>query len=171
MINSNASRLQELYARIHATFREKPHSPAHHAACEEFRTHYDALAFPGGLRLELERLKRLDLEMIEPAVQFLEEDPWYQRSGYIKEEMLRRLKHAPLSRDQRFRLASLVVRSMVGGAARVFIHYSRLAPVLGVSSIVSTAAGLGSSDDAEHRRRATHIIAVLKTRGVTVPDR
>src|SRR4051794_17207085 len=93
VIAAHASRLRELHDAVHRCFREQPHGPAHRAACAEFHARYDALAFPGGLRDGLRRLKELDAGAVEAAIQFLEEDPWFYRSGYVKEEIAGRLKH------------------------------------------------------------------------------
>jgi hypothetical protein len=92
-IASNAQRIRQLYQRINETFQDKPHGPEHHAACKQFHE-YDLLAFPGGLEAGLERLKHPDLEIVEATVQFLEADPRFLRSGYIKETLLRRLNQA-----------------------------------------------------------------------------
>src|SRR5437868_5972807 len=49
------------------------------------------LAFPGGLGHELRLLENGDLRAIELAVCFLEADPWFFRSGYIKADLIKQL--------------------------------------------------------------------------------
>lgn len=50
-------------------------------ACRQFHLSYDQLAFPGGLGESMRRLIEKDPVTIESAVQFLEADPMFFRSG------------------------------------------------------------------------------------------
>jgi hypothetical protein len=162
MIAEHAARLRAMHAEIHRTFRLRPHGPDHHTACGAFHAGYDALAWPGGLRSGLGKLGRLEPEAVEVAVQFLEEDPWFYRSGYVKEEVVRRLKHAPLTPKQLARLASVVSRSLTRGTGRLARHVARLAPLLASSpDFVRGVESQAGSDDAEVRRRAGHVLRVL----------
>jgi hypothetical protein len=171
IITENAARLRELHHEIHRTFRLGPHGPDHHAACRRFHESYDALAFPGGLTLGLDRLKRLERLTVEMAVRFLEEDPWFHRSGYIKEVIVRRLKHAPLTEPQRYRLASVLLRSIVKGTGRVARHLARLAPMVTSPTFANEIAVNAESDKAEIRRRVKHILQILNsTRGIVPHD-
>ena len=72
---------------------------------------YDQLAFPGGLELGLALLVAGDAKVIESAVTFLEVDPLFHRSGYIKADLLRHLKKVQLSEDQKSRLRRVVIAS------------------------------------------------------------
>ena len=64
---------------------------------------YKVLAFPGGLDGADERILAGDLEAMEAAVCFIECRPYYFRSGYMYQGFLRKLKHAPLTADQKVR--------------------------------------------------------------------
>jgi hypothetical protein len=81
--------------RIKSTYAQRSNSEAPHAAyseaCATFHSFYDQLAFPGGLERGLELLKAHDPSTIETAVSFLEADPWFHRSGFIKADLLRLL--------------------------------------------------------------------------------
>jgi hypothetical protein len=162
-IASNAARLRHLHDRIDTTFREQPHGPEHRAACDEFHREYDSLAFPGGLAAGLKQLKNNNPEVIEAALQFMVEDPRFFRSGYIKEEILRRLKHCDLSNQQQSRIAMLIVRSMDGGGRREFEGYSRLARRIHPPSLIAAAQTRLSSRNLEIVRRAKAVLHVLKS--------
>lgn len=129
-IERNAERLRVLHLEIHKTFQERPHGKAHQAACEAFHDAFDQLAFPGGLANGLEKLKARDPDTIEDALQFLECDPFFHRSGYIKEKLIRRLKHCELTEPQRKRAINLILRGIDRGFGKEFWEYSRLAGVL-----------------------------------------
>lgn len=138
-ILKNAATLREMHDAIERSYAKQPHGPDHATACSTFHANYDRLAFPGGLNDGLERLKQLRPDAVETAIQFLEADPWFHRSGYIKEEILRRLKHPEFSESQRKRLTSLVVQSLRSGTDRVFHYFKNLAPFLDRGVIRSTA--------------------------------
>jgi hypothetical protein len=160
-IACNAERIRQLYERIEETFREKPHSPEHLAACEQFHNEYDSLAFPGGLKAALERLKRPDKKLVETAVQFLEADPRFFRSGYIKETLLRRLKHCPLTEQQQLRVSRLIIRSMDAGGRKEFQGYSRLARTIHPPKLLDAVALRLQSSNPEQVRRAKAVQHIL----------
>lgn len=166
-IEKNALRIRELYADIDSTFHKQPHGPEHHAACARFHAEYDALAFPGGLNQGMKRLKAGDGEAIETALQFLEADARFFRSGYIKEEILRRLKHCDLSSIQKHRLARLILRSIDHGGLREFRGYSRLSPIVFSAQLLDAIQARLPSDH-ETARRAADVLHVLRSQGVIV---
>ncbi|MFK2903744.1 hypothetical protein ISP17_07200 [Dyella ginsengisoli] len=110
-IRRNADEIARLHARIRETVRERDQSEAKRQlwqrACQEFHTRYDQLAFPGGLAGAFERLAAGDPETMETAICFVELRPYFLRSGYLFEKLLRRAGHAPLSDAQAARLESV----------------------------------------------------------------
>jgi hypothetical protein len=165
-IAENAKKLRELQKRIHETFRLKPHGAEHHAACRDFDEHYDALAFPGGLYDVLKRLKDHDTTIVDDIISFLREDPQYFRSGYHKEEMLRRLKGFDLTTSQKNSLASLIIRSVENGPRRVFSAYAKLAAKLDLPAMEESIVQFSKSKNAEVGRRSRHILDILKARKI-----
>lgn len=162
-IRRNASRLQELKARIDETFRAKPHGEAHHAACAVFHGEYDGLAFPGGLGGGLPKLKGGNVETVEAAIQFLEVGPRFHRSGYIAEDILRHLKHVELTRRQRERLLPIILASLEGGGRRQFHSCAKLAGRIQDKRIEAKARELLTSVNAETKRRAGVVIDIMRS--------
>lgn len=160
-ISENAARLRAMYAEIERSFSEQPHGAAHTAACAAYHRAYDGLAFPGGLEHFRQRLKRLEPDAVEEAIEFLEADPWFNCSGYIKEEIVRRLKQVALTDRQLNRLASVVRRSLTVGTRRTSRHLARLAPIVDSPSFRKGIESLATSSD-EARHRAKHIEDVLR---------
>lgn len=162
-ISANANKLAQLYRRVKEEFAKKPHGEKHRAACEEFHRDYDLLAFPGGLRAGLKRMKECDSEIVEMSIVFLEVDPMFFGSGYIKEAILRRLKRCLLNEDQRVRLIKIIVRSMDAGGRREFRGYSRLAAVIHSNLLAREVKARLNSSKAEVVRRANAIQHIWRT--------
>jgi hypothetical protein len=100
---TSAKRISEMHARIHETFKERSTPRGRRVwedACAEFHSSYDALAFPGGYGTALVRLEQGDVEAIEAALVFLEVRPYFFRSGYMRETLMRRLKHVVMNEKQ-----------------------------------------------------------------------
>ena len=165
LISQNAARIRSLDDEVHRTFREQPHGPAHHAACAAFHGSYDELAFPGGLKDGLSRLKQLEPQAVQTAVQFLEVDPWFFRSGYIKQEIIRRLKHAPLTRDQFASLRSIVLRSVRAKWAGLARRFATLAPVVDSPEFRQEIEAAAVSTDRSVQIRARQVLHVLRSAG------
>jgi hypothetical protein len=109
---ANAEEIRRLNARIDETVRLRDRSPEDHRiwelACQAFHSRYDALAFPGGYAGALERIAAGEPGAIEAALCFLEVRPYFFRSGYMYKDILRKTKHAALSKPQMARFASVV---------------------------------------------------------------
>ena len=68
-----------------------------------------------------------DRESIDELITFLEIDPFYHRSGYLKEHLTKIIKQAPrTSRDNR-RLRRVIWNHLAGPNRREFHYYRRLA--------------------------------------------
>ena len=108
LIKSNGEEIARLHARVHETFAQRDRGPDKRKewerACEIFHSRYNELAFPGGFNDALERIAAGEAEAMEAAICFLELRPYFFRSGYMFESILRRAKRAPLSREQTTRL-------------------------------------------------------------------
>jgi len=123
----HAKRLTVLIDKITETSKNKNTNPtAWRIACDDFRSQYNMLAFPGGLDEGLAALKNHDLSAIMIAIEFLKADPYYHRSGYNKKKILHLLKNAPLEPQQINDLQDILVKSLkIKGP--FYLEYCRLA--------------------------------------------
>jgi len=133
LIQHNAKKICELHDMVHTTYRRMREGQdakgEWHEACRRFHEDYDQLAFPGGITEGMRRLAEHELGAIESAVVFLEVDPFFFRSGYIKEDLLERLRWVPLDEDQKMHLQQVIVaRIRDPKNRREFRRYCRLAP-------------------------------------------
>lgn len=97
-----------MHSRVHEAFAQRDRSPEKRheweRACEVFHSRYNDLAFPGGFDGALDRIVAGDPESMEAAICFLELRPYFFRSGYMFQSILRKAKRAPLSQEQVARL-------------------------------------------------------------------
>ena len=70
---------------------------------------------------------------IEAALAFLEADPYFFGSGYLKEKVLHALKRAPWNRSDETQLKIIILRALEGRYKREFAFYARLIPRLRTS--------------------------------------
>jgi hypothetical protein len=103
-----AKEVSRLHARIHETFKTRGESHQHlevwSSACAEFHARYNELAFPGGFEGVEARIVAGDEETIESALCFLELRPYFFRSGYMYQNLLRKMKRAQVTKLQAERL-------------------------------------------------------------------
>lgn len=130
-ILKNAQMLVQKNELIHKTFKNRDKNRhAWENACKDFHDSYDALAFPDGLAKELELLKTGNLHAISSAIIYLEADPYFHRSGYIKQKLVRLLKKSPLTHDQKEQLREVIIKAIHENGRREFVEYCRLARVI-----------------------------------------
>ncbi|NLR99172.1 hypothetical protein HGP17_20320 [Rhizobium sp. P38BS-XIX] len=104
-------------------------SPRTHELVERFQSAVEA-AYPPGFWEHYDRLKGGDARGVEMAIEFLEADPWFFRSGYIKANLARFLKRVPLSKRQVRRLESVLLKIVDERNTEEFRNYCRLARVI-----------------------------------------
>lgn len=173
LIHEHASRLRDLHAEVRRTFRLRDRDPAGRhawaAACRQFQTEYDRLAFPGGFQSALRKLRSLEPGTVDRAVDFLAADPWFFRSGYLKGELIRSLKRAPLTARQRERLRHIIVARVQGPGRREFRSYCRLAPVVATPTFVARLQDLARSPESLIARHAQWVLAAVVREGGRYP--
>ena len=84
--------------------------------------------YPPGFDDEMERLRAGKASGVEAGIRFLEADPWFDGSGYMKEGVTRWLRRLILSPQQEDRLRRVVLRVFDHpDARREHMYYVRLA--------------------------------------------
>jgi hypothetical protein len=114
LMGENAAEITRLQLRVHETVKKRG-ANAHgrlewQNACAEFHSRYNDLAFPGGCEGAVERILNGDPFAMEAAVCFLEQRPYFFRSGYMFQRILQKAKRAPLTPEQLRRLNAVIVR-------------------------------------------------------------
>jgi len=156
------TRLAALNRRFCETVEQR--SDDYASARDAFFNLFDQLAFPGGLAKRLQELSQQNPEAVEDSICFLEVDPSFFRSGYIKEKILHRLRHCPITPGQHKRLMQCILRSIERGPRRVFAAYARAAGAHPTAALLAAIEFRLDSPDAEVRRRSSHLLAVTRSR-------
>lgn len=166
LIQRNAQELRQLHEAIHRTYRARTLSKANAAAwtqaCEAFHSNYDRLAFPGGLTRAYELLKKLDAAVIEAAIAFLEADPYFFRSGYVKADLVRAVSKFPLTPKQQTRLQRVIIDRIKGPTRREFRRYCNLAPHVSTHAFEKEVERLGDAPDQVTARNASWVLEALR---------
>jgi hypothetical protein len=108
-----------------------------------------------------ERLRAGDPATVEDAIVFLETDPWFFRSGYLKERVIGALKRAPFSSGQRERLRHTIVGVCRGRNRREFRDYCGLAVAVWTREFEETIRAEASAHDLESRGKFSYLLKYL----------
>jgi len=128
-----------LHQRIHSTFAKRHESARAWKEWEEATSAWHARRYPteklweAGFLADLRASRR---SAIEDAILYLEVDPWYFRSGYLKTRLIRGLKSADLTSRDRRRLVNVVWNVAAGKNRREFRNYCSLAVVIGEADLL-----------------------------------
>jgi hypothetical protein len=162
----NATKISELHQAVLNTLKYRDKGPEYkrkwQEAAKQFQDNYDSLAFPGGLTYQEELLRQNDSEAIEGAIKFLEADPWFYRSGYIKEKFSRLLKRVSLTHEQSVRLRKVLLAKVDTETGREFRSYCRLARVIETQAFRQELEERLQSLDEGVVLRAKWMLAALK---------
>jgi hypothetical protein len=161
-ILDGAARLRELDDTINREQHKR--NDEWRRACAEFHRSYDSLAFPGGLERHLKELKIGDTDAVELAVTFLEVDAMFRRSGYIKEEIIQRLKKAALSPKQIERLEDAILHVVDDRDCREFRRFCQLARQVGTPELVRELHSRAKGAHADVSRRAKWVLDAMDGR-------
>jgi hypothetical protein len=115
-------------------------------------------------------LKAGDPRAVEPAIVFLEADPWCFRSGYLKERLARYLPRNVLTIQQRERLEVVLVNAVDAGDRREFKQYCKLARRVATSRLQRPLRSRLHEGDPDVARRALLMLAALRSPRFTDAD-
>ena len=88
-----------------------------------------------------------DAEAKESTIKFLEFDPYYYRSGYIKSKLLVRLKHIKLTASEIRRLQKVVCNAIISRQPKCeFKYYARLLKNIGTPEFRAKLQNLSVPD-------------------------
>lgn len=118
-------------------------------------------ALPEGFDQAYQQVKAGDPAGAELLIEFLEADPRFFRSGYLKADAVQYLKRVGLTETQRERLRKVVVKVVASRDGRELRRYCHLATVLDAPAFRDELQRLAASSDAGARRRASWVLAAL----------
>ena len=118
-------------------------------------------AFKPGFWDAFERLSRGDAAGIEVAVAFLEADPWFYRTGYVKTKLIRYIKSPMLTHTDKERLANVVLSVVDKRDDRDFRAYCRLACKVDSPELRDQLAHLLKAENRNIQRRARWVLEAL----------
>jgi len=155
--SEQTGQIERLRARISELVVTRSRSPidrkAWERACAEFHEAFHELSFPGGPSMWTD-LVAGGPDGIEAAVQFLESNPYFFRSGYMQQETWHRLKRAPLTAKQARRLDLVAIEYLSRPIRREFWDMVRYARLRGTDALWSDLRELLTSEDRSLRTRA-----------------
>jgi len=112
LVKKNSAEIERLRRRIDETCRVRSRSrmdrDAWSQACVDFHGAFGELAFPGGEPMWSSFIAG-EHAGIEAAIVFLEADPYFFRSGYLKQQLWHRLKRFPLTGEQSLRVEAVAL--------------------------------------------------------------
>ena len=132
----------------------------------ELMEHLETLAIPGGLTHTLNSLKNSDQDAIEMAIAFLQADPDFYRSGYVKEQLLVLLKKVPLSKEHRATLQEILLDKITRKSGREYTDYCKLARVIQDDQFKKKVEDiLTSTDNSIYKEKAKIMLDMMSSQG------
>ena len=116
------------------------------------------------------RLGRSDPESIEAALTFLEQDPYFFRSGYARERVARALTHAELTPAQKVRARTVVLSTVDGQRHCPLPGAGRLARAVADNSLRRELRARLHHRETAVARRALRMVVNVRSPGLTADD-
>jgi len=98
----------------------------------------------------------------DDALVFLEVDPWFFRSGYLKEKIVRALKQADLTMSEIERVNGILVTVVDSRKRREFREFCRLAVKVATPTLVAQLSQRETAPDAGVRSRAATMLSYIR---------
>jgi hypothetical protein len=146
--------------KSHGRLSKAENKVAHMAKIREF---HEALyeAYPANFGTCMKNLKARHVEGLDIAITFLEDDPWFFRSGYMKARLLYYIAKIELSEDYKIRLRRIIINVVDHCYRLEFRSYSRLAKYVSDGSFIAQLQGRINEPDSHVRRRAQWVLDAL----------
>lgn len=121
-----------------------------------------AAAYPPDFDADYRKLKARDPAGVETAISFLEADPWFFRTGYIKARLARFLKTVELTQQQRQRLRNALIAIVQSRHRTEFREMCRLARALATPEFAEQLRTIASRSDEATQVRARWMLAQIE---------
>lgn len=164
-IEQHEDEINELISAVHETFKRRETSPH---AWKDWKSATARLHSHGREFYSL--LKRCWTEGIEQdedlrvfAFSYLATDPYFFRSGYLMERLVRRLKKPVLSESEQLIIRELILRRIDTKALRNFRDICRLIPKVETEGFRQEINARLKSDNSSIRHRAELAASYLPT--------
>lgn len=155
-IQNTSDEINKLHRNIGETYRSRSKSDKHKKAwqnaCTRFHNYTSSVTEITDRCYEDSVAD--DRSLKEFALDFLETDPVYFRSGYFKEHLLTQLKRASLSTTEKKRLQKILLKAVVRCARREFKRYGRLANLVADDQFIDDLKELRNHDSRSISSRA-----------------
>ena len=162
-IEAEAATLHALHQQVHASVAARDKSETGMRAWAKAVRAFHS--YESGMESLVNRSCSPDLlhytDVSEFALCFLEVDPMFFRSGFIKQEILRRIDRAPLDDAQMERLQAVILDAVKNRGTREYRCYCRVAARLKMPELAAKVQTLCSSDTPAVRSRAVLMMAYL----------
>lgn len=155
-----------MHASLAGRRRDQPDHPGTKAwlrAIEVFRQAL-ARAYPPGFDDAVLALKRGDSAYLDLAIEYLEADPFFYRSGYVREELLTYVKRLPRSREQDERLRAVLLMVVDKRDRRDFRRFCALERWLDNAALRGELERRRVEGSPAVRRRAGWMLAAMNQR-------
>jgi len=158
-IRQRARVLERNHVELDDAARSRDRGERYYREWEQAAEHFHAAVaavYPGELEDSMAALADApaSMEAVETVITFLEADPWCFRSGYMKQEILRKLRHQPLNPGQKEKLANALIRYVDAGDRREMLGACKLAREHPTQWLRSQLKARLASPDADVARRA-----------------
>ncbi len=155
---------RDFFREIVREGRQNYADPKAKAVIESARRLYDAAreaAYPAGFWESYKRLCAGDAAGLEAAVAFLEADPWFPNSGYVKVKLIRHIKPPTLTSSYITRLQSVILEMVERRNGQEFRAYCKLARKVDGPELRAGLTRRLDSNDTDIRRRAGWVLEAL----------
>ena len=159
-IRDHEKTINELHTAVHTTFKNKSKNPLEwKMACEKFHGHTSSLQMYFQKIYDAKNFN--DAELLEFVVCFLEIDPFFFRSGYLKEIMLRKLKRTPLDANNSLRMKKVMIDAVMHRGHREFRDYCKLSAFIYDAELLEHLSKLLKTGNEKQKSRAKCMLDFL----------
>jgi hypothetical protein len=153
------------HKEIHSTFSCRNQGPKAWKAWEDATSAWHAQRYSTDKLWDdafLADLRVSDRQAIDEAILYLEADPWYFRSGYLKERLIRGLKVAKLTQRDRRRLRNVIWNVAGGRNRREYRDYCSLAAVVGDADLIRLLEEVSPERDQDAKGKFGYLRSYLQ---------
>ncbi len=156
--------MQEFFREVVGEASRHYADPKAKAVIEAARRLYEAAreaAYPAGFWESYQRLCAGDATGLEAAVTFLEADPWFPNSGYVKVKLIRHIETPMLTSDYIMRLQNVILEMVERRNGQEFRAYCKLARKADGPELRDQLAQRVDQGNFDVRRRARWVLEAL----------